>query len=125
MGWPRKKEVARLYRLPGNDYRVYLAHDGTNPDTGEPYSGRYTKFKGRLFFLRWSESKRKQVYDVGELPETYGGKAKRISWNELQASWQQYVKQYLNRVLEMAPDSCCGMFRIGETYTEQTEIPLG
>jgi len=120
MGWPRKNECVRLYRLPGNDYRLYFAHEGIDPDTGEHSPELEGKFRGELLFVRWSKKHKKQVLEVEEVPKTYGGNAKRVSWNDLPASWQQYLKESF----EKSPAEYRGLFRIGETYTEQKELPL-
>ena len=88
MGWPRKNEGARLYRLPGNDYRLYFAHEGIDPKTGEHNAELLGKFRGTVSCVRWVKKNERYELHWEETPQTYGGSARRVSWNELPGASQ-------------------------------------
>jgi len=120
MGWPRKNERARLYRLPGNDFRLYFAHEGIDPTTGNYNASLANKFKSTLTCIKWSKEKKVFELHWEEFPKTYGGSAKRVSWNDLPGTTQQYFKKLLGDT----PNKYPGFFRIGERYREQKELSI-
>lgn len=120
MGWPRKNERARLYRLPGNDYRLYYAHEGVGPD-GQHAQELIGKFKGAVACIRWSKRNKRYGLLWEEVPQTYGGNAKRVSWNELPGG---HTRSYFKIALGTTPENFRGLFRMDEKYIEQKELPL-
>jgi len=118
MGWPRKNERARLYRLPGNDFRLYFAHEGTDPVTGLHNESLVNKFQGILTCIRFNKETKRFELHWERNPKTYGGNAQRISWNDLPGP----IKQYFKTLLGDRPSKYAGFFRVGEKYLEQGEL---
>jgi hypothetical protein len=153
MGWPRKNEGARLYKLPGPTYILILESDGYYDGCiKKTFKGPYLTCFGLHELSRWTVKRQNAFASVyfngylqekylatasrelsddqliqsfledqgleegvtlvdykGGVPETYGGSAKRVSWDELPNVWKR-------RFLEVVGDPAKhrGLWRMQE-----------
>lgn len=108
MGWPRKNDVARLYREPDGSYLMLNTADGRGTNgCWEAIANAHPGSNPSLCSCSVSD---RYIYEWG---------LKRVEWSELPPEWQSAFRRWLDSAqelgspLDLRPERIRGFWRIG------------